>query len=170
MRTRAAQAATVVLFALVMGVFWGTWFALSRSMSRLSAPTFLEVGRAMIGNLAVPMAILLPVALACALVALALLWSAGRSPAFWWLLLAFLLMVAALVVTLAVEVPIDNEIKAWTVRTLPADWRSIQSRWETFHTLRSFLSVGAVVAATVSAVLPLPARFARRTRFRRTAV
>jgi hypothetical protein len=44
MRIRTAQATTIVLFALVMGVFWGTWFALSRTMSRLSAETFLAVG------------------------------------------------------------------------------------------------------------------------------
>ena len=47
---------------------------------------------------------------------------------FWWLLAGFLLMVAALVVTLAVEVPIDNRIEVWTATTLPADWRSIQTR------------------------------------------
>jgi uncharacterized protein YneF (UPF0154 family) len=32
----AAQAITIVLFALVMGVFWGTWFSLSRTMDQLS--------------------------------------------------------------------------------------------------------------------------------------
>jgi hypothetical protein len=149
-KIRAAQAITIVLFALVMGVFWGTWFSLSRTMGRLSAETFLAVGHQMIRNLGVPMAILLPLALLSALVTLALLWRDGRSPAFWWLLAGFLLMVAALVVTLAVEVPIDNQIESWTVATLPGDWRSIQSRWEVFHTVRTFLSIGAVVAATIS--------------------
>jgi hypothetical protein len=59
----------------------------------------------------------------------------------------------ALVLTLAVEVPIDNQIQDWTAATLPADWRSIQARWELFHTLRTFLSIGAVIAATVSATV-----------------
>jgi uncharacterized protein YneF (UPF0154 family) len=36
-KTRVAQVITIVLFALVMGVFWGTWFSLSRTMSQLSA-------------------------------------------------------------------------------------------------------------------------------------
>ncbi len=152
MKTRVAQGATIVLFALVMGVFWGTWFSLSRTMNRLSAETFLAVGREMIRNLAVPMRILLPVALLSALVTLALLWSDRRSPAFWWLLAGFLLMVAALAVTLIVEVPIDNQIKTWTAATLPGDWRSIQSRWEFFHTVRTFLSIAAVVAVTISAL------------------
>ena len=163
MRARAAQGVTIVLFALVMGAFWGTWFSLSRTMDRLSGETFVTVGHEMIRNLGVPMAILLPLALLSALVTLALLWRDGRGAAFWWLLAGFLLMVAALVVTLAVEVPIDNRIRAWTAATLPPDWRSIRSRWELFHTVRTFLSIAAVIAATVGAVVGpyaagLPAR------------
>jgi uncharacterized membrane protein len=152
-KIRAAQGTTIVLFALVMGVFWGTWFSLSRTMDQLSAETFVAVGHEMIQNLGAPMAVLLPLALVSALVTLVLLWRAGRAPAFWWLLVGFLLMAAALVVTLAVEVPIDNQIRDWTAATLPADWRSIQSRWELFHTVRTFLSIAAVIAATVSAAV-----------------
>ena len=48
MKIRRCQATTIVLFALVMGVFWGTWFSLSRTMDQLSAETFLAVGHEMI--------------------------------------------------------------------------------------------------------------------------
>jgi len=154
----AAQATTIVLFALVMGVFWGTWFSLSRTMDQLSPETFLAVGHEMIQNLGVPMAVLLPLALLSALVTLVLLWP-DRTAAFWWLAAGFVLMLAALVITLAVEVPIDNRIETWTAATLPGDWRSIQSRWELWHTVRTFASIAAVVAATISAVVaPRPSR------------
>jgi hypothetical protein len=153
MRTRAAEAVTIVLFSLVMGVFWGTWFSLSRTMDQLSGETFVAVGHQMIGNLGMPMAILLPLALVSALVTLALLRRDRRTAAFRWLAAGFLLMVVALVLTLAVEVPIDNQIQDWTAATLPGDWRSIQSRWELFHTIRTFLSIGAVVAATIGATV-----------------
>ena len=153
MKVRVAQAITIVLFALVMGVFWGTWFSLSRTMGRLSPETFLAVGHEMIRNLGVPMVILLPLALLSALVTLALQRSGGRTAAFWWMAAGFLLMVAALVITLAVEVPIDNQIETWTAATLPGDWRSIQTRWELWHTIRTFLSIAAVVAATISATV-----------------
>jgi uncharacterized membrane protein len=152
-KIRAAQATTIVLFALVMGVFWGTWFSLSRTMDRLSAETFVAVGHEMIRNLGVPMAILMPLALLSALVTLALLWPGRRAAAFWWMAAGFGLMVAALVITLAVEVPLDNRIETWTAATLPADWRSIQARWELWHTIRTFASIAAVVAATISATV-----------------
>jgi uncharacterized membrane protein len=99
------------------------------------------------------MAILLPLALLSALVTLALLWPHRHAAAFWWLAAGFLLMVAALVITLAVEVPIDNQIETWTAATLPGDWRSIQARWELWHTIRTFSSIAAVVAAAISAVV-----------------
>jgi uncharacterized membrane protein len=157
-KIRVAHATTIVLFALVMGVFWGTWFSLSRTMHRLSPETFIAVGHEMIRNLGVPMALLLPLSLLSALVTLALLWPDRRSAAFRWLLTGFLLMVAALVITLAVEVPIDNQIEDWTAATLPADWRSIQSRWELWHTVRTFTSIAALIAVTVSAVVTRPSR------------
>ena len=153
MKIRAAQATTIVLFSLVMGVFWGTWFSLSRTMDQLSGETFVAVGHQMIQNLGVPMAILLPLALLSALVALVLLRQGRQRVAFWWLAAGFALMAAALVITLAVEVPIDNQIETWTAATLPGDWRSIQSRWELWHTIRTFASIAAVIAATISAVV-----------------
>src|SRR5205823_8968146 len=116
------QGLTIVLFALVMGVFWGTWFALSRTMDRLSGQTFLDVGHEMIHNLAVPMAILMPVALLSALTALTLLWPARSAPAWRWLLAGCLLLVAALAVTLLVEAPIHNQINTWPAQRAPDDW------------------------------------------------
>ena len=153
MKTRVAQVITIVLFALVMGVFWGTWFSLSRTMSQLSPETFLAVGHEMIQNLGTPMAVLLPFALLSALITLVLARQEGHAAAFRWVAAGFLLMVAALVITLAVEVPIDNRIQTWTAATLPADWRSIQSRWELWHTIRTFTSIAAVAAVTISGVV-----------------
>jgi uncharacterized membrane protein len=168
-RIRVAQVATIVLFALVMGVFWGTWFALSRTMDQLPAATFVTVGHEMIQNLATPMSILLPVALLSSLITLALLRSGRRSPAFGWQLVGLLLMGGVLAVTLLVNVPIDDQIKTWTAATLPPDWRSIQARWENYHTSRTFLSIGAVVAVTISGVVGTRAPARSRARYARVA-
>ena len=52
----------MLLFSLVTGVFWGTWFSLSRAIGALTPATFLEVGHTMIGNLGGPMSVLMPAA------------------------------------------------------------------------------------------------------------
>lgn len=52
MKLKISQFINIMLIALVVGVFWGTWFSLSRSMASLSADVFLANGKAFIQNLA----------------------------------------------------------------------------------------------------------------------
>jgi hypothetical protein len=89
----------VFLFALVVGVFWGTWFSLSRSMSSITASTFLEVGHTMIDNLGGPMAVLMPATLVSAVPVLFMLYRLHRRASFSLILVGAALLVAALVIT-----------------------------------------------------------------------
>src|SRR5262245_55012254 len=136
-----------MLFALVMGVFWGTWFSLSRSIEGFQPQTFLDIGQTAIRNLAVPMAILMPLSPLSALIMIALL--PKRSIAFVFAIVGFLLTVAALVVTLAVEVPIDNQIKVWTTATLPVNWEMWRDRCAFSHGVWSFVAIFALAFVTV---------------------
>ena len=142
MKVKLAQFSTNILFALVMGVFWGTWFALSRSIAALREQTFLDIGHTTIRNLGFPMSILMPLSLVSAIVLLVLL--PKRSVAFALALAGFLLMIVALIVTLGIEVPIDRLIEQWTVATLPSNWRELRDRWEFYHAMRTFVSIGAL--------------------------
>jgi len=152
MTLRIAQFTTILLFALVMGVFWGTWFSLSRSIATITPDAFLEIGHIMIRNLGGPMRVLLPAALASSAILLVVLFRQKRVAAFSLAMAGLVLMVAALIVTLAVNVPIDYQINEWTVNSLPADWMAIRDRWEFFHTIRTFASIGALGCAVASAL------------------
>jgi uncharacterized membrane protein len=140
----------VFLFALVVGVFWGTWFSLSRSMNSITASTFLEVGHTMIGNLGDPMAVLMPATLVSAVPLLFVLYRRRRRGSFYLILVGTALLATALIITLRVNVPIDDAIARWTLDTLPSDWTSIRSRWETYHAARTFITLagfGSALAA-----------------------
>jgi uncharacterized membrane protein len=152
-RLRLAQFVSIMLVALVAGLLWGTWFPLSRSIGGLSAQTYLEVGRTMIGNIAGPARIVFPLSLASVLVVAGLLWLHRRTLAFWLAASSAALLLATLVITVAVEVPIDNQTKTWTLATLPPDWRAIRDRWELFHTLRTFAALGSLGALVASSLL-----------------
>jgi uncharacterized membrane protein len=140
----------MLLFSLVTGVFWGTWFSLSRSMSDITPGTFLEVGRLMIANLGGPMSVLMPAALLSALVLCAMLFRRRESGATVFASAALILMAIALVITLAVNVPIDREIQSWTTATLPSYWSDIRDRWEFFHGLRTVVSLVALASLFAS--------------------
>jgi len=154
---KAAQFLGIMLYVLVAGVMWGTWLSLGRTMTRYDATTFLADGQHMIDNLATVMAVLMISAVVVGLVVVIVLFRRRATTAGWLALAGLLLMVAVLVVTLAVEVPIDNKIKTWTVTTLPPDWQDLRARWANFHTLRTFLSLAAVAAAVGAALAAVPA-------------
>src|SRR5262249_53350153 len=147
---RLALFVHLFLFALVVGVFWGTWFSLSRSMNSISAATFLEVGHTMIANLGGPMAVLMPATLISAVPVLLVLYRRRRRASFSLILVGVGLLAVALVITLSVNVPIDYAIGRWTIDTLPPDWTSIRNRWEACHAARTFVSMagfGSALAA-----------------------
>src|SRR5687767_569320 len=104
---------TGLLLVLVTGVFWGTWFSLSRTMYKLPPETFITIGGQIMENVAIGMSIMMPLGIAGVLV---LLLMAGRRKKahFYWLLCTLILFVCALTITLFIEVPIDNQIKNWT--------------------------------------------------------
>jgi len=149
---KLAQFVTIMVYVLVAGVMWGTWLSLGRTMTEYDATTFLADGKHMIANLATVMAALMISAVVLGLVVVIALFRRGSAVAGWLALAGLALMVGVLVVTLAVEVPIDNDINKWTVDTLPTYWMAIRSRWAAFHTLRTFLSLGSV-AALIGAAL-----------------
>ena len=129
---------TGILLVLVTGVFWGTWFSLSRTMYTLPPETFVVIGKQIMKNVAVGMSILMPLGIFGVLV---LLLMAGRKKKahFYWLFSTLILFAAALVITLFIEVPIDNEIKTWKPNNMPTDWQAIRDRWQFYHTDRTFL-------------------------------
>ena len=141
------QFVSIMLYVLVAGVMWGTWVSLARTMTEYDAATFLTDGKHMIENLAAVMEVLMISAVVVGLVVVVLLFRSRSVTAAWLAVIGLLLMIAVMVITLAVEVPIDNLIANWTEDTLPADWEQIRARWATFHTVRTFLSLGAVAAA-----------------------
>src|SRR6266498_1364444 len=119
MKLRVTEFAALILSALVMGVFWGTWFTLTRSIPDFSAAEFIHIGKTIIANVAIPMAILMPVTLLLLLITMWLSFRVNRS-SFYLYGFSFLLMIITLIITVAVEVPIDNQIKTWTAATVPA--------------------------------------------------
>jgi uncharacterized membrane protein len=137
----------LVLVMLVTGVFWGTWFTLTRSLDQFPPDNFIRIGKTIIANVAWPMRILMPLTL------VALLWlswtSRQQRPTFYFFLGSLTLMVITLIITVGVEVPIDNQIKTWTTETLPADWMDLRSRWNQFHTLRTVTSLLSFILLSI---------------------
>jgi uncharacterized membrane protein len=151
MAQKSLQLVTGLLLVLVAGVFWGTWFSLSRTMFELSPEIFITIGKQIMKNVAIPMSIIMPASLAGLLILLIGSWK-GKSLYFYCILTTLILFIVALIITVTIEVPIDNQIKTWTVSTIPPDWRDIRDHWEFYHTVRTFVSL-AGIAFFITAVI-----------------
>jgi uncharacterized membrane protein len=137
------QLITGMLLILVTGLFWGTWFALSRTMYHFPVEMFILIGKEIIMNVAAPMRIIMPASILGLLILL--IGSRKRNAVYFFgVLISFILFLTALIITIAIEVPIDNQIKTWTAATVPGNWESIRDRWQTFHTTRTFVSLAGI--------------------------
>lgn len=149
MRQKGLELIIALLLTLVAGVFWGTWFSLSRSMHVLSPDIFITIGKQIMENVAATMRIIMPASVIGLVVLLIGSWK-KKTVYFYCIFIALILFVIALLITLAIEVPIDNEIRTWTIATVPANWEDIRDRWEKYHMVRTFLSLGSVTFFTIA--------------------
>lgn len=126
------------LLMLVTGVFFGPWFALTRSLGEFEAGEFIKITRTLSKNLGPTMRFLLPGSILMMILA-----TFCREPAtpFYLSLPAIALLLTSLIITVAVEVPIVKSIEHCTVATLPADWQARRDRWIRFHVLRTLAAL-----------------------------
>jgi len=57
---------------------------------------------------------------------------------------------AVLVVTIAYNVPINNQVSAWTAGSAPPTWRAIRDRWWKYHSIRTVAGVIAFGCITLA--------------------
>ena len=151
MKLKATEFFGLLLTALVTGVFWGTWFTLTRSLHNFSSSEFIHIGKTIIANVAIPMRIIMPTTLIIMLLALWQSFAVNKS-AFYLYATSFILMIITLVITVSVEVPIDNQIKTWTEDTVPYNWQNLRQTWDKFHTIRTFTSIASLTFFTLGIV------------------
>lgn len=155
MRLNILRFLTLLLLALIAGVFWGTWFTLTRSLETFSAAEFIHIGKTIIANVAFPMRIIMP--LAMILLALSLwFYPDKRSAGFYWSIAAFIFLIVTLLITVGVEVPIDNQIRRWQASSMPFDWEAIRSRWKYFHAWRTLTALASLTCFLIPVIFFKP--------------
>jgi uncharacterized membrane protein len=97
-------------------------------------------------------ALLLPAIIASVVLAVAVFRRHGSSR--WVPLTAVVLLLATLVISVSISVPINTAQASWSVVAPPADWSAVRDRWQLAHVARTTTSVLAFVLLTVAAMTP----------------
>jgi uncharacterized membrane protein len=69
---------------------------------------------------------------------------------FWLVALATGAMVVGAVLTVKVNIPINNQLMTWSAAAPPQNMREIWSRWEKIHTIRTILWLAAFAFEVVA--------------------
>ncbi len=140
MKQKLCYICALFFLMLITGVFWGTWFTLTRSINGFSSAEFIHIGKVIISNVAVPMRVILPSGIILIFLSLYIS-NRKQSAGFYFGIISIVSLIAVLLITLIVLVPIDNSLKYWTPITLPEDWELIRNKWAIFHSIRTFTSL-----------------------------
>ncbi len=151
MKVKIIHFISLFLLLLVTGVFWGTWFTLTRSLDEFSTAEFIHIGKVIIANVAVPMSIIMPLCILFMFLSM-LFYSSKKSSGFYLNVMALALIIITLLVTLLILVPIDNQIKQWTTSALPVNWEFLRRRWDFYHTVRTFTSLASFACFALSII------------------
>jgi uncharacterized membrane protein len=156
MRPLAAGARLVSLtFAGLFAGFLVAVLVLELTLRDHDAHTYTQVRHVELARLDdLASATLIPALIAT--IVLTVLTARTRGRGFWLTAAALALLVTVLVMTLVVNVPINNDQLDWSVRTPPADWASVRDEWQIAHAVRTAaatLAFGCLAIAVMAAPL-----------------
>jgi uncharacterized membrane protein len=137
------QLIVVVFAALATGGLMVNWIGLGRAMSRLSEPTYVEFHQATNHTFDPYMPIVVVGALLGGF-ALAILSAGFHSLSGELAIAGSICYVAVLAISWSTNVPINNQVKHWSVQSPPDDWALIRARWIRFHIVRTLFSLPAL--------------------------
>jgi uncharacterized membrane protein len=113
MTLKIVELINIVIAAIVGGMYWGPWLALTKSLKKFDSKVFLSVVNQLNQNMALLMTVLSPLSLLTIILVLIMTFS-NHQTTFYFTLIGFVLFLMALIVTVSIEVPIVKQIITWT--------------------------------------------------------
>ncbi len=72
---------------------------------------------------------------------------------FYLLIVASVCIVAVALITAWGNIPINNQIRTWSINSPPPDWAELAQKWWWFQTLRTLSAIGGLSLLTVTALV-----------------
>lgn len=145
--------ASIFFLMLSVGVFWGSYLSLSRSYNLLSLSELIHVGKITVANLAWPMRLISMLTIALMFTA-AYLQIDKKTRWFYFLIISIVCLLIPLILTVMLEVPINNQVIGWTPLTAPANWKALVSQWQFIGLIRVVFALLSFGFFTVGVVKP----------------
>lgn len=145
--------ASIFFLMLTVGVFWGSYLSLSRSYNLLSLSELIHVGKITVANLAWPMRLISIITIGLMLIA-AYMQIDKKTRWFYFLIISIVCLLIPLILTVMLEVPINNQVIGWIALTAPANWKALVGQWQFIGLIRVVFALLSFGFFTVGVVKP----------------
>jgi uncharacterized membrane protein len=75
-----------------------------------------------------------------------------ESPEFYLLIVASVCIVAVALITAFGNIPINNQIKTWSITSPPSNWGELAQQWWRFQTVRTIAAIGGLSFLIIAAL------------------
>ncbi len=142
----------LTLISIFVGVEFAIGFLIHPVLSRLPQSVHIasvQVIGKIVGKI---MPIWIPLILFSAVPVLYFI-SDTQALAFWFIIIGIVCIVLMLIISLTVNVAINKQIISWNSQSPPNNWLNLRKRWDTFHKVRIFLDIVALIAFLLAALI-----------------
>jgi uncharacterized membrane protein len=151
MRIATPSAFVAVLFGGLFAGFLTTVLVVEATLRGYGSAVYTQVRLVELEHLDdLATSLLVPAILASIVLAVAVI--RCRDGQGWLPLTAVVLLLATLVISVSISVPINSAQASWSVMAPPADWSAVRDRWQLAHVARTTTSVLAFVLLTTAAM------------------
>ena len=148
---RTASAFCAVVFSGLFAGFLIAVLVLEASLRSYGAAVYTQVRLVELEHLDDLATALLPVAIvASAALTLTIIRRPGSGR--WLAAISVVLLLATLVISVSISVPINTEQHTWSVAAPPGDWSAVRDRWQMAHIARTTTAALAFVLLTATAL------------------
>jgi len=141
---------TVVSTGLFAGILLGDRAGATYARPQLSPSSFVQFQQIVHVHFVRLMPPLILAAILAGLIWLLLIRARWRDAEFWLVAAATGAVLLCLILTRAVNVPVNEQLMTWTIATPPSNLRELWAPWERVHTIRTIAAASAFLFEAVA--------------------
>ena len=137
---------TLLMYALVISQSFFYILAMSTTLKKMRAQTYIETRNLLTQNLKTPLQVVYYTTLAASVLLTAFCVVNPAGLLFITSVIALIALLADVLFALKGNIPLNNFINSWTTANYPYNWRQYRSKWFTLYHVRQALNITGFVS------------------------
>lgn len=137
---------TVLMYALVISQSLFYMMALTSTLKKMQAPTYIETRNLLTSQLKEPLQWIYYITMAASVLLSAFSVVNPSGPLFICSIIALLALLADALLAIKGNIPLNTLISSWTSTNYPSNWKKYQTRWFHLYHVRQALNIAGFIS------------------------